>query len=516
MPGLLDLFNSPEGQLGFSLLSAAAPSMTPMNGASRLALANQTFQGFQDNALKNKLTQAQLENYNSEVENRKLAAIKDARTQARMDAFFGNGPLSAISQSSPGAYAPSLNGMGPTAPMPQNNSQAQQLADQFGIPVKALEADMLFNGGKGLADMLAKHGAPKWENVSGNLVNVNAPGFSGGLQGGVNASSSGQVTAWQPDGKGGLVVGAPKGALDTYRAYQGISEDEKAARDLQTVTPQGQNPQMTTRGALLKSPQVSGNRVTPQQQAALDSDRSSILGGELQKAQAAYKTAISQGDQSAASRAQADMASISREMGRSGPSVGMPLQSDEEKRRAETGVTNDAAENVARAKDVKTAQKFLSIAGAVDNLFDAGPTSSGAGKLVDSAAAFFGQATPGAVVSQQLSALGGWLVANVPRMEGPQSNFDVANYQLMAADVANSALPIERRRAALGSIKQMMQATVDGGGVIKPEASYGEAEKPAKILSSLPTPNASNKGQRIRDTTTGKILVSNGLQWKPE
>lgn len=43
-----------------------------------------------------------------------------------------------------------------------------------------------------------------------------------------------------------------------------------------------------------------------------------------------------------------------------------------------------------------------------------------------------------------------------------------------------------------------------------------QQEPAPKVLESLPTPNAGNRGQRLRDTTTGKVMVSNGLQWKPE
>ncbi len=43
-----------------------------------------------------------------------------------------------------------------------------------------------------------------------------------------------------------------------------------------------------------------------------------------------------------------------------------------------------------------------------------------------------------------------------------------------------------------------------------------KAAPASKLVDALPTPNGSNKGQRIRDTTTGKILVSNGMQWKAE
>ena len=48
-------------------------------------------------------------------------------------------------------------------------------------------------------------------------------------------------------------------------------------------------------------------------------------------------------------------------------------------------------------------------------------------------------------------------------------------------------------------------------------ASGGWGDKPkGNVVDALPTANASNKGQRIRDTTTGKILRSNGMQWKEE
>ena len=48
-------------------------------------------------------------------------------------------------------------------------------------------------------------------------------------------------------------------------------------------------------------------------------------------------------------------------------------------------------------------------------------------------------------------------------------------------------------------------------------ASGGWGDKPkGNVVDALPTANSSNKGQRIRDTTTGKILRSNGMQWKEE
>lgn len=52
------------------------------------------------------------------------------------------------------------------------------------------------------------------------------------------------------------------------------------------------------------------------------------------------------------------------------------------------------------------------------------------------------------------------------------------------------------------------------------EAGQKTSEQPktssSRIIDALPTPNASNKGKRVRDTSTGQILVSDGMQWRPE
>lgn len=51
--GLLDAFSTPDAQLGFGLLGAAAPSMAPMNLAGRLAQGNQNFQALKTQGLAN-------------------------------------------------------------------------------------------------------------------------------------------------------------------------------------------------------------------------------------------------------------------------------------------------------------------------------------------------------------------------------------------------------------------------------------------------------------------------------
>ncbi len=49
------------------------------------------------------------------------------------------------------------------------------------------------------------------------------------------------------------------------------------------------------------------------------------------------------------------------------------------------------------------------------------------------------------------------MVSNVPRMEGPQSNFDVLNYQTMAGKIGDRTAPIEERLGALATLKDLQE-----------------------------------------------------------
>ena len=130
-----------------------------------------------------------------------------------------------------------------------------------------------------------------------------------------------------------------------------------------------------------------------------------------------------------------------------------------------------AEADVKRASTQKDESKrygqFSEASGRAIDLLKQGPTGSGFGSLVDSGAAFFGKSTKGAEVSEQLKTVAGWLVSNVPRMEGPQSNVDVMNYQVMAGNVGNEKLPVEQRLAAAQEVKRLQDkyAALNGGSV---------------------------------------------------
>lgn len=109
-------------------------------------------------------------------------------------------------------------------------------------------------------------------------------------------------------------------------------------------------------------------------------------------------------------------------------------------------------------------------------------TSSGIGNVADIGARAVGVSTRGAQDAARLEALSGWLVANVPRMEGPQSNYDVQNYITMAGRVGDRTVPIAERMAALEQVRglqqkyaqingtplQQQQAPASGGWSIRP------------------------------------------------
>ena len=83
------------------------------------------------------------------------------------------------------------------------------------------------------------------------------------------------------------------------------------------------------------------------------------------------------------------------------------------------------------------------------------PTASGIGQAADATAAMFGVAPRGSAEADALGVIGGRLVSKVPRMEGPQSNFDLENYKTQAGKVGDPSIPISRRLKALEEVQSI-------------------------------------------------------------
>lgn len=148
---------------------------------------------------------------------------------------------------------------------------------------------------------------------------------------------------------------------------------------------------------------------------------------------------------------------------------------------AKTGAEGDAkAVLAAKGADQKTAQLQSTFDTARSLLPQA--TQSGIGSMVDAGNRLIGNTTDSAKAAAQLETLSGWMTSNVPRMEGPQSDADVANYKIMAAKVGDRTVPYQERMQALellhglqNKYAQLNQGIIQSGNA--PLSAQGQQSK---------------------------------------
>lgn len=117
-----------------------------------------------------------------------------------------------------------------------------------------------------------------------------------------------------------------------------------------------------------------------------------------------------------------------------------------------------AAANKPQVQAVKDANDALMIIGEAEKILNTGKaTGSYAGKAADILASSVGYATPGAKQAASLKALSGALVSKMPKMSGPQSDKDVLLYREMAGQIGDDTLPIEIRKEALKTVKNLQE-----------------------------------------------------------
>ena len=109
-----------------------------------------------------------------------------------------------------------------------------------------------------------------------------------------------------------------------------------------------------------------------------------------------------------------------------------------------------------RQKPVTEAKESLKLIDQAEKLLDTA-TGSLTGTAVDVVAGALGKSTQGAQASSKLKAIQGALVAKMPKMSGPQSDKDVLLYREMAGQVGDSTLPVETRKAALETIREIQE-----------------------------------------------------------
>jgi hypothetical protein len=525
--GILDA-NSPFGSSmddprTLAMLALAGGMIKGDFGGGLLAYG-QAYNGAQDAGMKRKLTQAQLENYNSEVRVRDQKLKDDQEFSAWMAARGGGSGAPAAPVAGASNFGIGLPEGGGLL-RPQSQAPAQSSQPSWLMNLSPEEQFFMKLRGKDPVDII-KENKPKWENVNGNLVNTNAPGFAGGFQPGMSVSSSGQAMMWQPDGSGGLVFGAPKGALDAYGAYQDRGEASKAKYDLTNYTPQGSNPRMTTRAALVADPAIGGPGVNSQSgnTPAAEAERTRILQTELQAA--TQRAQQLQSDPRATPdllrRAQSDVSDLNRQLGRQGGAAGggIVLQSPAENARAEALARGEAdRSNESSAKGIQF-NDFRDQARIARSLLSLDPTHSVPGAGIDAVSNFFGHATQGGKVANQLDLIGSWMTQNVPKAPGAQSNYELTQYQQAAGQVGNRSAPIENRVAALDTLENLISTWEKrrATGAPAPNEPAGTRFANGKVSEAQPLPAAPSPKNLERGKPytlpDGRVGVWDGMGFK--
>lgn len=169
----------------------------------------------------------------------------------------------------------------------------------------------------------------------------------------------------------------------------------------------------------------------------------------------------------------------------------------------EQGKAQVDRQNVATTRQTN-AGRALDLLGEAERLLDQA-TGGRFGAAGDAVAGAFGYSTAGAQANAALATIAGQLTAQMPRMEGPQSDRDVQMYKEMAGDLANPNLPIQTRLAALQQIRLMQEKSLRGQQALPAAPAQ---QQPQARPAAAPV-------QRARNPQTGQVVEFRNGQWVP-
>jgi hypothetical protein len=109
-------------------------------------------------------------------------------------------------------------------------------------------------------------------------------------------------------------------------------------------------------------------------------------------------------------------------------------------------------------------------------------TGSGIGAGVDVLASKLGASTKGAQAIAKLEVLSYPLLSNVPRFEGPQSDYDVQVYRQAAGDFSNAQKPVATRLAALDAMITILKKYDKAG---KNDWTFGSGSQQEKTIDGV-------------------------------
>lgn len=504
MAGLLDFLSSEQAAPGLLMLASGGGNLGGVaQGLLQSQFATEDRKAKKEaEALRQQYVRSQIAENDSQNMTRAAQMQRAAQAQAAEQAYYQSraGGGAGFVQPAAGGGGTSGGSLPPGSIGPY----LEQLSKEYKIPIDALANDYFKNGGKGISEMVFKRGTPDMQVSNGYAYDKNnlGAGFMPSLQTSQDGKST--MTRIGPDGL--PIVSAPQGALETFRGYQGAAADYDLAK---VFNPATGREEYRTRG------QIVGGAATPpaplraQTQPGVMSP--AYAGGDRDKANA-ESIQIMLAEQRRAMNPE-DKAAIGREIARlqqqSGMPQGTPMQPQSgayaagpsmmeqaQAKAAETRAVNTAAADVVRdtgqRADTKRAGQLTSGVDRAIDLLKQGPTSSLLGVGIDKALGAAGMSTKGADTAAQLETLSGWLTANVPRMEGPQSNADVENYRTQAAAVGNPTKPISQRLAAAEEVKRLQQKYADLN------ASPAQSTAPQQAVPRVPMKGQVLQGYRFK------------------
>lgn len=513
MPGLLDtMFGTPDQTTAMGLLGIGLMRGDFGQGAG---MAMQYMGDAKRRQLQEGLLSAQLAETLAQAKERE-ARMAQMERQTRMQDRVLNGDGTGVS---PGAFSPGGDGMGPVMPQGERPLAGGLIgyARQIGIPEQAIQTDVAFNGGKGIAEMIYKRGTPDMQVTNGFAYDKNnvRPGFMPQM----NISQTGQASLVTPGQYGLPEVSAPRGAVETFRGYKQAEAEVAAQNDLMKVVGSDGSERYVPRSQVLQAAQPQRQ---PARQAAAPSAASPQAGlnGAFRGDPAAVMEQIMQiRDPQERANAQA---AFREQFAREGVNFGAgPMQATQTsaqaaaaagaKARAEAEGKGAGERTTAQVGKSDKAKDMLGYLTEARMILEYGqPTGSGVGAAADAVGSFVGVSTVGSRSASRLDAISGWLTSNVPRMEGPQSNYDVENYKIMAGRVGDRRLPVADRLAALDVVEGIQKKYASLNGV-QPQATQ-QPQRQAPSFASLPAASA-YKGKIATDTQTGEQYRSDGMGW---
>jgi hypothetical protein len=296
--GLLSLglrLMSTPGSFGQALGRAGLGALNDYGAAESQARHREDFD------LNRRLTEARIRETEAQAEQRAAQTRKTAALLENLSRW--SNPNAAAGQANEEVLRATGN-LNPTIANGRMHTQAAQRSNEanplYGIPPQALQADLAFNEGKGIPDMIFKRGSPNIEFVSGVAVDKNRVGAGTSLP---TINQSGQASQLIPDptATGGYRVQAPAGSVATYRAFKEADADVASRNELiKLFNPKTQREEYVPKSFLLGSNPLAKvppldpmqHRVRPEVQASRNSESLGILRNELSTAGPSDRPAI--------------------------------------------------------------------------------------------------------------------------------------------------------------------------------------------------------------------------------